>query len=279
MPLRKNITFDPQTNEYLFDIFSSLSPAQKAMLNDKELNYFRTGKDLKRFINFDDLDRKLSFFTKTGFDWALLFFDPQKFSMEDIKKAYRQKSVEGLEVELIDKMIREKTFVLTSKVVALGMMMMGNNAHSEVFRINRNFLRVGEDMGQLGKQMAEKNRNVEWLTSQKSLLRMTRIIMAILNIPNYLNTVHGLQLTDLAIFCVLFQRPHSFYREDAIQRKIKPLFKQVTIAGRCRKLFDLGYLEKVPTSTTKPAFQIKAKGLLVLGDVLNRIVNQIDTEL
>ncbi|HEU5290837.1 MAG TPA: hypothetical protein VFU05_09360, partial [Cyclobacteriaceae bacterium] len=61
MPLRNNITFDPQTNEYLYDIFSSLTPAQKGMLNDKELNIFKSSVHLKRFINFADLDRKLVF--------------------------------------------------------------------------------------------------------------------------------------------------------------------------------------------------------------------------
>jgi hypothetical protein len=281
MPLRQNIIFDEQTNAYLYEFFSSISKEQKASLNAKELAYIRTGSNIKRFVTNAILDKKLSVFTRLGMDWALVFFNPKQFSIAQIQKAYRQYSVEDLPVENIDQMLREKTFVVTNKEVAIGLSMMASNCHSDGYRINSNFLKIREDLkarANIAKN-AEKNQNVQFLNTFHAQKRLVRLMMAVFTIDNYVETVLGLQMTDIAILSVLYEKPNSFYRENVIQKKLSHVYKPVTIATRCRKLFMWDYLEKIPTATKKPAFQIKAKGVLALGEVMNRIVNATDVEL
>lgn len=281
MPVRFNIVFDEKTNEYLFNLLSNISKEKKGQLNTKELKYFKTKSSLKRFITNSIIDKKLTLFTRLGYDWSLLFFDSSKFTIAEIKNAYKQHSMEGLRVENIDQMIRDHTFVLGAKEIAIGLAMMSSNCHTDIWRINNQFLKFSRDVSNVREMMknSEKNQNVEFLSTYQSMRKLNRLLFHLGGMDAYVEAVLGLQMTDIGILNVLYEKPHSYYREDVIQKKLSHIYRPTTIATRCRTLFDWGYLEKIPTAVKKPSFQIKAKGVLALGEIFNRFVNQMEEEL
>jgi hypothetical protein len=281
MPVRKNVLFDPKTNEYLYDILYNSPKHVRAELNPAELSIVRSHTNIKRFVNNEILERKLALFTKMGMSWALLFFDPSLFDLKQLEEVYRQYAIGGAPLENQARMIRENTFVMTDKTVALGMAMMASNCHQETYSINKNFLKVRDSIKHVKSisENADRNQNVEYLKAEKAMHQLSKVLHHSLQLDNYLETVLGLQRTDLHLLIFLFQKPHNFFQIGYIQRRLAHAFRPTTIATRARILFEKGYIEKLPTATKKPAYQIKAKGVLTLGEILNRIVNDAETDL
>lgn len=280
MPVKKNILFDAKTNEYLFALLVNLTANQKDLLNPSELRIIRNQTELRRFVNNSPLDAKLSLLTKLGYDWALLFFNPLNFDVEDLKKVYKQYHIDDLPLENINEMIRKQWFVQSSKQAALAMAMADSNCHGEVWTINKEFIKRTDDMRDIDRKIAEKNSNVEYLTASIAMRRISKLLVAqAMLFENYATAVKGLQPSDLHILQLLFSKPNAFFREDVIQKRLKGLYYPVTVATRARKLHENDYLEKLPSASRKPAYQIKAKGILVVGDYLNKVVNTAMGEL
>jgi hypothetical protein len=276
MPVRKNIVFLPKFNEWIFNYIRNSPKDIKGELNSFERSWIRTKSAIKRWVNNSIIDRKLSLFTKMGMDWALLVFDPNNFDAKDLAKVYKQYAIDGQPLENINDMIRQQCFVVTSKEVALCMSMMASNCHSEVFRINQEFLKVREsirDMAQVEK-FSSNNQNLAYAAAEDAHLRVARIMFHALEIENYLQAVIGLQPVDIKILIILRQYPNNFLKVDAIQRRLSHSHQPSTVAARARILFEAGYLEKLPTTSKVPSYQIKSKGILTLGEVLNKLTNQ-----
>lgn len=273
--------FDAKFHEYLFDVLVNLNPNQKAKLNDGERAKIRNRTEIQRFLSLSSLEAKLALLTKTHINWCILFWEDGNLCKEDLQRVYSQFETEGEVLEIINDMLHKKYFAISAKQVALSLAMLDSNSHGEAWSINKQFIAALDDLHETQEKFAQRNNAVEFVTTTKAMRRVNRLSLALDLLWDYGEAVHGLQPCDMAILRVLFTNPNSFYREDVVQKKLRTLFKPATVAKRCRKLQMEGYLERAPSpaTTRKPAFQIMQKGILVVGDFLNKAVNQAMGEL
>jgi hypothetical protein len=277
MPKRNLAFFDPKHNEWLYDMICSLNHEQKARLNHKELRQIRTKSDIKKFVATGNLERKLILLTKAGVEWSILFWVPKKFSNDVIKEAYRQYSIKGKSVEVIDEMLKSKTFVLSSRDVAISLAMMNQNCHSELFMPNIEFLKfrkfTNEMHANISRGMSEKNLNLEYQTAYNGLRMVASVVNQAMLMYNDLASTHCLQPLDIVILNMLFLKPHNYVSMDYIRRELKTDYKPQSIGLRCVYLWkQRGMLDKMPAKENVPSYRITQLGILTVGEVANTIV-------
>src|SRR4051794_32328553 len=98
---------DPIFNKWLYAAIVNLTPAQKELLNDKELYSIRDHTAIKRFVNSAPQERIDILLTKVGYKVARVYYATQKLNAQVVKDAYNQYSIKGKTVDVIDEMIRQ----------------------------------------------------------------------------------------------------------------------------------------------------------------------------
>jgi hypothetical protein len=278
MPKRNLAFFDPKHNEWLFDVLISLSHEQKQRLNTRELRQIRNKSEIKKFVATGNLEKKLILLTKAGIEWSILFYTPTKFRTEIIKDAYRQYAIKGKPVEIIEEMVKSKTFVLSSRDVAISLAMMNLNCHSEFFIPNMEFLKVrkvsSELLANISRGMSEKNLNREFMVGYNGLRVVTGIMNQTMLMDSYLSSVLSLQQLDIVILNELFKNPNNYVTVDVLKRNFHGTYKPISIGLRCTYLWkQRRMLDKMPASENKASYRITQEGILTVGQVANMIVN------
>jgi hypothetical protein len=278
MPKRNLAFFDPKHNEWLFDTIMNLTHEQKQRLTYRELRQIRSKTEVKRFVATGNLEKKLILLTKAGIKWNILFWHPDKFKTSIIKEAYRQYSIKGKSVQLIEDMIGSKTFVLSSRDVATSLAMMNMNCHSELFIPNMEYLKVrqatNEMQANISRGMSDKNLNREFMVGYRGMNVVAGIINQTLLMDNYLASVLSLQPLDMVILNELFKRPNNYVSVDFLKNELKATYKPISIGLRCVYLWkQRNMLDKMPASEKVASYRITEQGILTVGQVANMIVN------
>jgi hypothetical protein len=278
MPVRNLAFFDPKHNEWLFDILMNLSQDQKARLNAAELRKIRNKTAIKQFVALGDFEKKLIMLAKVGVEFNVIFHIPDKFSKDLIKDAYRQYAIKK-SVDVIDQMMASKTFVLTSRDVAISLSMMSSACHSDVFIPNVEFMRLRrhttEAAANISKGMSERNLNREYNEGWQAVLLMARIYNQMLEVDTYLESVLNLQPLDLAILNILIQTPYNYVSLDAIKRQLRNAYKANSVMFRCTYLWKQRlFIDKMPAAQNVPTYRITQEGILAVGEIYNLLLNK-----
>lgn len=279
MPKRNLAFFDPKHNEWLYDVLVNLTHEQKERLNHRELKSIKTKSQIKKFAATGNLEKKLILLTKVGIEWSMLFYFPTKFTTGLIKEAFRQYSMSGKAVELTERMLETKTFVLSSRNVAIALSMMSMNCHSDVWIPNMEFLRVRKITNQMvaniSRGMSDKNMVKEFNSGYDGVKVIARIVNQAMTVDNFLSSVLGLQPLDMLILNMVFHTPYNYVSVDYIKAELKSTYKPQSIGLRCVYLWkQRGMLEKMPASENVAKYRITQEGILTVGQVANYIVNR-----
>lgn len=280
---RTNVFLDPKFNEWLYDRLMHINAEQASNLNIYELRMLKSQKHLKSFVSRENLERKLSLLTKLGFNFNLVFHEPQSSLGSLIKKTYRQFTMKGITVESIDEMMQKKVFVQNNRDIALAMAMMSVNCHSEVYVLNAGFTSFRRDLkvlaaGQkkLALAMAANNSNIIYDEVSRSTKALSKTCLQVLQLEDFLSGVMNLRMVDIMILWVLAQTPYNFVGIEAIQRQLRVAHTPSMVASRAAYLFrERNMLEKKPAEEFKPTYIIAAEGILAVGKVNNHIVNSV----
>lgn len=276
MPLRLKSFFDPKHNEWLYDIFSNLNAEQKALLNNREQRLLRNKGQLKKFIATGDYDKIHILLTKLGIQWSTVYYVPDLFDPELIKKAYRQYSMKGKSVKMLDEMLRQKVFVLNDKDVATSLAMMSMTCHSSAWVCNMEFIKIrqttNEAMANISKGMSEKNMNAQFNQAYNGMKVIARLSNQIMLISSFLGNLDLMPL-DYIMMNYLFFHQNNYINIETIKQEFRSEYKPMSIGLRMVFLWKKGYVDKMPAEERERRFRITASGILVLGQIYNYIVN------
>lgn len=247
-------------------------------MNTRELRQIRNKKAIKEFVAHGKLEKILILLAKAGIQWNLSFFTPGKLDAELIKSVYRQYSMKGKPVEIMDQMLKDNVFVHSSRDVAIALAMMNLNCHSEAFIVNMEFLRArkvyNEAAANISRGMSEKNLNREFNTGYNGLNVVTRIVNEGMLIDPYLSSTHSLQVLDMVLLNFFFAYPNNYVSIDKVKTDLKETYKPASIGTRATYLWkERGMLDKMPTAQKVASYRITQEGILTVGAIANRIVN------
>ncbi len=273
MPTIKEPSFHPKINEYIYDKLMNATYEQKKGLNSRELALINNKKRLEGFCKGGFIDRKLAMLTKMGIEWHLTFFESSETFRKLLVNVYRQHQMKSLRVDNIESAWRKGVFVITSKQIALSLMMMGENSTKRF--INTDFMKVSEKMAFARSIVKDNSMNPEHIRSQASVRSASRYMLHTLLLDNFL-AGEGLMKVDFLIMLVLFDKPNDYFERETVELALHPTYKDRTIQTRSFLLFQDGYLEKVPTRGKQPIYTITAKGISTVGRAIGIITNKTE---
>jgi hypothetical protein len=278
MPKRNLAFFDPKHNQWLFDVLVNLTMEQKSKLNTRELRELRSKSTIKKFVATGNLEKKLILLTKLGVEWNILFYVPNKFSTDIIKQAYRQYAIKA-SADTVEKMVKSKTFVLSSRDVAISLAMMNMNCHSDIWLPNIEFLKVrqttNEIAANISRSMSDRNLVKAFNQGYNGLRIVTNIVNEAMLLDSYLMSVYSLQQLDMVILNLLFKTPNNYVAVSYIKTELKHTYKPIVIGLRCSYLWkQKKMIDKMPAAENVSSYRITQEGILTVGAIANFIVNR-----
>ncbi len=279
MPKRKNVFFDTKLNEWLFDKLVNLTADQKKNLNVHELRAIRNKSAIKAFVANGNLEKRLSLLTKIGIQWNLSFFENNFKPGELIKETYRQYTMKGKTVEVIDKMFDKRVFVLNSRDVAISMSLMSLNCHSDAYVINPNFLSFRASMKVLKSANIStllQNMNVEHNSISRETKKMAKLCIEASRIDDYLTAQFNIQLLDAMILWLLYSMPYNYVSVDYIKGELRSKYKPASVGMRCAYLFrERKMIDKRASMEKVSSYIIAQEGINTVGMINNYLVNRV----
>ena len=270
MPKQKIAVYNPKINEYIYDRISRLTDEDKKYLSSAELNLIRTDRDLRTFCAWSTLDKKLAILTKVGIEWNISFFqDTEKFK-DLVQRVYRQHTMANMRLDNIDKMRKEGIFLMGNKEVAISLAMLAQNCHSNVYFMNRDFVKISTAAANVNSPKKINALNPEFNKTEEALQIMSKVFFETQMSESYFRS-DGLELVDVMILMYLFSRSRNYVEITAIQRACIAKYTDKTVSLHAWELFSHGYVDKLASQSAKPAYTITAKGVMAVGRILNRV--------
>src|SRR4051794_14445847 len=192
---------DPIFNKWLYAVITDLTPAQKGLLNDKELYSIRDHTAIRRFVNSAPQERIDILLTKVGIRIARVYYATEKLNAQVVKDTYNQYSIKGKPLEIVEEMLRQDFFVVSDRDIAQSLSMMSINCHSEPYEHDLEYRAVAKTISflqpkpkpkLLGAPTSATHREVD-----EGLTHMSRLLFACMSIETYLKGKYGLTPADL----------------------------------------------------------------------------------
>lgn len=279
-----NYFFDDKWCEYVYNILSNVSHEQKIKLNSRELQILKTDAAIKRFSSSAPLKQQMVMLTRLGYDWFFGFYPVGKMMPELMKKAYTQHTIKDTRTDVMQELIDSHVFVIDNKAVATALSMMAMNNHSSVFMINSEFLKLPKELAiyersssslaNLVKDYNPNNVTAEYREAMRSLDLFNEIVGEVFRSEDYLKTVMRITRIDFWILHYLFKHRNNYVSVDYLKRQLHEKYPLKSIAIRCNYLWkELKLIDRLP-KTTNISYTIKSDGILLLGEIMNIIINR-----
>lgn len=282
--IEDNYFFDDKWSELLYNILSNLNHEQKLRLSHKEQLMIQRDNAVKKFVTSGSLKQQMVLFTKIGYDWFFGLYPVGKDVPGIMQKAYKQHTIKETRVDVIQEQLDNHVFIIDNKSVAIAMAMMAMNNHSEEFLINSNFLKAPSVfegykknhavLSDLLKQYNPGNVAAVYKDTLKAMDFFNEIVGEVMNAEALIENLFRLNNLDYWILHFLFKHRNNYVSVEYIKRNIGHLFSPKAIALRCNYLWrDKGFIDKMP-KTEPVSYTIKSDGILILGEIMNTIINR-----
>ena len=277
MPRYKIPVYDPKLNEYLYDKLSRLTYEQRKTLSSSELRLVSSEVEIRKFVTWGTLEKKLAICSKVGIQFSLLFYENVEDYKNLIEKVYKQYTMRRFRLDNIEEMRDRGVFVVTNKEFSLSLSMLAQNCHSDVYYLNKDFIKL---RGMVNYATGSRNRNPlnqEYAKSEEAFSLISKLVFHAKMAENFMRT-EGLEMVDAMILLLMYSKAKTYIQLDVIQRALEGAYSERVVALRTGELFIEGYIDKLPTQSRKPQYTITGKGINLVGRILLKIVNSTVNE-
>jgi hypothetical protein len=263
--------YDTKVNEYIYDKLSKLTVDQKRYLSSSELAIINSNNNLRKFVTWGTLEKKVSILTKVGINFYLIFYEKSEDFNALVDKVYKQYTMKRFKLDNIEAMRDKGVFIVSDKEAALSLSMLAQNCHSDVYFLNRDFMRISRMLDSL-KTKIQGPLNLEFVKSEAAYHTLARMIFETKRAENFMR-IDGLETIETMILLFLFQKPKTYVNLEAIQLSLQGIYTPYTVANRSSQLAFNGYIDKLPTESKRPLYTISTLGILYISKVVHKIVN------
>ena len=266
---------DPAFNKWLYTVLTDLTPAQKGLLNDKELYSIRDHTAIKRFVNSAPQERIDILLTKIGIRVARVYYATGKLNAQVVKDTYTQYHNKFKQLDVIEEMLRQDFFVVSDRNIALCLSLMSMNCHSGFYAENQELRTVVKNVSLLQpKPFGSPALNVSQREAEEGLTHLSRLLFASMSIEAYLKGKYGLTPADLVILLLLFYHRGRYATIGYLQRMTATMYSKAVIARRASMLFmEWHYIDRLTASSEVAKYTIMSKGMLVVSDIIRHLTN------
>lgn len=276
MPRRRKRIIDPKFHEFLTEILSNLSAAQKTMLNDREAKKLRSATARQAFINNASETEIDIILTKVGVECTRVYLYHDYLDPELVQNTYRQYAVKDLAGENISEMLENRVFVTDNRPLAISLSMMSLNCHSLAYQFNDAFLKTTRKLIPVRQKKHETNVNKLFYQYLEGYQWARKLLLAGLSLPDHVQGRWDLTPAELTILLLVAEYPNNYVTINYLKRH--STYSPAVVQKTCGILFrEKRCIDKLPSKQDAPSYRITAAGILVVGTLINDAVGFTET--
>lgn len=245
MPTKKDVLIIPAVSEYLYDCLTRATYEQKKNLKLKYAKAVKNSKTAKTFAATSSWEDKAIVLSKLGIEFSFVF----NLNKTRLMELYRDKN-DLKPGELADYLLREKIMVVTDKQVLHFLNLLASNAHSEVWMMNRDFLKAGYNITDWKKEYF--NTNLEEIKGgSRSARDVAKLMSATMLYAKFAPTLLGIQDVSVAVLLYIFSKDKEFIRESEIRLYFNGVYRNFKLGKSINDLLKTKFIEHGHLTKTK----------------------------
>lgn len=238
MPTRRDVVVNPFVSEYLYDTIINATVEQRRFLNGKYLKVGRNKRKARAFSVNSTLEEKALMFTKLGIPFAWVF----NLDRTQLKQ-FQEESDGYSNVQLTDKMLQARCFVVTDKQFMLFSNLMASNSHSETWMLNRAFHQAAYRI----KEWRQAYGNVPLEDAKVSLPAgrdMAKVMLNAIIFSKYAEGLFEINETEIAVLLYIFSKEKEFIPLEELRNHFNGIYRNFKLVRCLNSLLKAQYVEK-----------------------------------
>lgn len=242
MPARYFTINDPEFSEWVFHCMRLSSFDQKKELSANELKYFEKDEDIRRFAENETLDKRIMMLTRLGYSFTILGYPQTVDITKTLTPIPGQYQLANKRTAIIEQMIRDKVFVLSSRDLTIISHMAAQNSHSQVYVLDYSYVKVREKLNNYRtRPFTEDIRE-----SVKEADELSKILLNALCTKDIFESICGCNEYEMRILLALFANRNTMVSHDRIAELLQEPYRTKGIAKVCGNLCDKNYIAREP---------------------------------
>lgn len=194
----------PIFSEYLFRLLTTLPEDRLQRLTVAERGKISTVEDIQRLCATQQLEKLLFIYTKLGFEWTLALA-PTEQAIQDAMEACRYQYDSDLHrIDAIERIVREKVCVVSSREVMQLIMMCAQNCLTENYRLTYLMTKTRRTTGKLTQAYDKETKE-----ASESLSFMNKLMLEQLKGRWYAQDILKISPPELLILLTLYDKKSS----------------------------------------------------------------------
>lgn len=238
MPPKRDILQNPVLCEFVYDCLMKATLEDKKKLNGKFLRATRTSRMAKSFAMKSTQEEKAILLAKLGVQFSWDFNLTKKRLMELFEDRKTMTST-----QLVDVMLKEKIVIVTDKQLIQYLGLMAANCHSELYLLNRDFLKVGYIAREFRKEYFN-NTLSEVKTASLSAKWLARTMVNNIVTAKFCEAIFDIPETSLSVLLFMFSKDREFISESEIRVYFNGIYRGFKLGKSINDLLKLNFIEK-----------------------------------
>lgn len=238
MPPKRDILQNPIVSEFVYDCLMKATLEQKKNLNGKLLRATRTSRTAKAFAMKSTQEEKAILLAKLGVSFSWNFNLSKKRLMELFENRKTMTPT-----QLTDLMLREKIVIVTDKQVVQFLGVMAANCHSEIYLLNRDFLKAGYMAREFRKEYFSTTLS-ELKTANLSAKWMARTMVNNIVSGKFCEALFDMPETSICVLLFMFSKDKEFITEQEIRLYFNGIYRGFKLGKSINDLLKVNFIEK-----------------------------------
>lgn len=254
MATKRDVLLNPVISEFIYDCLMRTTVEQKKNLNGKFLKATRTSRTAKSFSVKSTMEEKAILLSKLGVPFSWNFNITKKKLNElfenrkDIKKS-----------QLTDIMLKEKIIIITDKQVNQYLGLMAANCHSEIWLMNRDFLKAGHVLKDWRKEYF--NATISHVrNSDRTAKDIAKLVVNSIAVTKLCESIFGIPEPAVSVLLYMFSKEADFITEQEMRVYFFNLYRGFKVTTAINKLLESKFIERGYLSNQKE-FKVTAAGM------------------
>lgn len=229
---------DPDFSEYVFHCMRLCPPEIKARLNPIELAYFKNEKEIRKFAEDQNLDKRLLMLSRIGMSYCILI-GPQEVDLNPMMQGVltQYKSAEARQ-EVIKAMMENRVFVLSSRDIMVMSHLMAQNSHSQVYQLDKAYVLLHDKLQNYRIRPFKE----EVKDAAEGFDMLAKITLNALCSEESITSITGITEFEMKILLAMYPYRNTMITNDRISEFIGESYRSTGVAKSCGELEKKGCL-------------------------------------
>ena len=238
MPNKRDVIVNPFVSEFIYDAIVNSTIDQRRFLNGKFLKVGKSIRKARAFSVNSTLEEKALMLTKLGVKFAWVFgLDKKQL------KQIEEESGEYTNVQLTDRLLQEKAFVITDKQFMLFSNLMASNCHSETWMMNKAFHQASYRIKEWRKNYA----SVPIVDSKDGVVAardMAKIMLNTIIFSKYAEGLFDVNEAETAVLLYFLSKEREFIPDAELKLAFNGVYRNFKLVRCLNTLVNAQYVEK-----------------------------------